>query len=63
MIVNKNRDRFWDAVKGVGYLCVLMGHMDLTKYIFNFHMPLFFLVSGPDDAAADARFEYVQVLG
>ena len=43
---NLSNKVLWDAVKGVGYLCVLMGHMDLTKYIFNFHMPLFFLVSG-----------------
>ena len=43
---NTVRDPFWDTVKGVGYLCVLMGHMDMTRYIFNFHMPLFFMVSG-----------------
>ncbi len=40
-----------DALKGFGILLVVLGHMhfgydNCTKYIFAFHMPLFFLVSG-----------------
>ncbi len=43
---NVRRDPFYDAIKGIGYLLVLCGHMRATSYIFNFHMPLFFFISG-----------------
>lgn len=42
-----------DALKGLGMILVIIGHMDLTlvgtsvaTFIYTFHMPLFFLVSG-----------------
>lgn len=40
-----------DTIKGVGILLVLLGHTSrlpifLIKYIYSFHMPLFFIISG-----------------
>jgi len=40
-----------DSAKGIGILLVALGHMmpmgwPLTKWIFSFHMPFFFLISG-----------------
>jgi len=47
----KSRDAYWDVVKGVGIMLVLMGHLLRygsfpSRVIFNFHMPLFFFASG-----------------
>ena len=40
----------YDVAKGIGILCVVLGHvldMGLTKsFIYLFHMPLFFIISG-----------------
>lgn len=42
-----------DALKGFGMILVIIGHMDLTlvgtsigTFIYTFHMPLFFMISG-----------------
>ena len=39
-----------DSAKGIGILCVILGHthvpMDVHTFIYSFHMPLFFLLSG-----------------
>lgn len=39
-----------DVLKGIGILLVILGHLkvphDLSKFIFSFHMPLFFFISG-----------------
>lgn len=40
-----------DALRGIGMFLVLLGHSSLTgsvisKYIYSFHMPLFFFISG-----------------
>lgn len=45
------RDRNIDAVKGIAIILVVMGHIctgipGLVKWIYSFHMPLFFLISG-----------------
>lgn len=40
---------YFDMAKGIGILAVLVGHMGLikaNKFIYSFHMPLFFLISG-----------------
>ena len=48
----KKRDlidkQYWDIVKGVGIILVVVGHLywDFTRYIYLFHLPLFFFVSG-----------------
>ena len=39
-----------DQLKAVGFYCVILGHMSIptafANWIYSFHMPLFFLVSG-----------------
>lgn len=46
----KDRDRTLDLLKGVGIILMVLGHMHFNasfeRYIFGFHMPLFFVVSG-----------------
>ena len=39
---------YWDIVKGIGIILVVVGHFcwDLTQFIYLFHLPLFFFVSG-----------------
>ncbi|MDR6121916.1 acyltransferase [Bacillus sp. SLBN-46] len=46
-----NRDTTIDAAKGIGIILVVLGHtpglpMILKEYIYSFHMPLFFLITG-----------------
>lgn len=44
------RDNTFDVMKGIGILAVVVGHSPIPKllesFIFVWHMPLFFLVSG-----------------
>lgn len=47
----KNRIEYFDVIKGIGIILVILGHMTRftsfsNKAIYTFHMPLFFLVSG-----------------
>ena len=38
-----------DTAKGIGLLCVILGHLSipyLDMWIYFFHMPLFFFLSG-----------------
>lgn len=52
LIANKpNRIRYIDFAKGIGIILVVIGHMIPSWYgvglwIYSFHMPLFFLISG-----------------
>lgn len=47
---NKNRISYWDMVKGITILLVILGHTECPDYlitiIFSFHMPLFFIANG-----------------
>ena len=50
-MMSKQRLRFIDIAKGIGIICVIIGHTVehgsfLFNVIFSFHMPLFFIVSG-----------------
>ena len=50
MIV-KDRNKALDVLKGFGIILMVLGHMHFDdqyfgKYIFGFHMPLFFIASG-----------------
>lgn len=42
------RNRYIDTVKAVGIFLVILGHHQtiFTQYIYSFHMPLFFFLSG-----------------
>lgn len=48
----KKRIDYYDIAKGIGILLVVIGHVKLKKYpyiqnfIYSFHMPLFFIISG-----------------
>ena len=45
-----NRKTYLDTTKGIGILLVVAGHIlnikDLNNWIYSFHIPLFFIVSG-----------------
>ena len=53
---DKTRLEYLDAAKGLGILLVILGHIYawnpninrkiLVTWIYSFHMPLFFIVSG-----------------
>ena len=44
------RDLFWDVVKGIGIICILLGHscryVSVIAFVYLFHLPLFFFVTG-----------------
>jgi fucose 4-O-acetylase-like acetyltransferase len=45
----KKRDSLLDLMKGVGILLVMFAHIykgQLTYFIYLFHMPLFFIITG-----------------
>jgi len=47
--VATERVQYFDIAKGIGMLSVIVGHMELTSvnaFVFTYHMPLFFLISG-----------------
>ena len=47
-LTNEINREYWDIVKGIGIILVVVGHLywNLTRYIYLFHLPLFFFVSG-----------------
>ena len=49
--MNTRRDTVLDITKAIGIILMVMGHLHFSedvfdKYIYAFHMPLFFIVSG-----------------
>lgn len=53
LFVKKQSDRkqWMDYARGIGIILVMIGHLPnlnyhITRYIFSFHMPLFFVISG-----------------
>lgn len=49
LVSAKNRITFLDTAKGIGMICVILGHMEnvfIDIIVFSFHMPLFFFLSG-----------------
>lgn len=49
MIQNGELDRdYWNIVKGLGILCIVLGHccQPVESFVYTFHVPLFFFVSG-----------------
>ena len=48
--MKRNRLHWIDCAKGLGCAFVVWGHVApgtiLTEWIFSFHMPLFFMISG-----------------
>ena len=45
-----NRDHSLDILRGIAIIFVIFGHVtrdaDLQAYIWGFHMPIFFFISG-----------------
>lgn len=49
MNITTNRIKWIDTAKGIGLLCVILGHLHLpyiSTWIYTFHIPLFFFLSG-----------------
>lgn len=48
--MNKDKNNFLSTAKGIGIVLMVIGHCgvpgDFDKFIYQFHMPLFFLCSG-----------------
>ena len=47
---SNNRNLFWDIVKCLGIICIILGHScgntKVIAFVYLFHIPLFFFVSG-----------------
>ena len=39
---------YWNILKGIGAFCVVLGHcaMPVQNFVYLFHVPLFFFISG-----------------
>ncbi len=51
MNIGNKRKEFIDVAKGIGIILVVLGHLNsaeqpIRNFIYSFHMPLFFLLSG-----------------
>lgn len=61
--MSKERIAWIDMSKGIGIILVMIGHMETTEalrtYIFSFHMPLFFFISGYVFSVKDSFIEFV----
>ena len=47
--INNARLDYFDIAKGLAMFCVIAGHMGVSQvsaFVYSFHMPLFFLISG-----------------
>lgn len=43
------RLRFIDIAKGISIICIILGHLgihNITRVVFTFHVPIFFLITG-----------------
>ncbi len=62
-IHNKERDRLIDVVKGIGILLVVLGHIiegSVRDFIYLFHMPLFFYLSGSTISLSKNKYDVVK---
>ena len=49
IVKSQQRLTYMDIAKGIGIVCVIIGHMGnagVNRIVFSFHMPLFFLIAG-----------------
>lgn len=49
MEAKKRRLEYVDVAKGIGIICIILGHLGLAsvnKVVFTFHVPIFFLITG-----------------
>ncbi len=43
------RLRYVDIAKGIAIICIILGHLgnvNINRFIFTFHVPIFFLITG-----------------
>lgn len=61
-IENKRRLEYIDIAKGIGVLLVVWSHAmgPYKDYLYQFHMPLFFLISGYLYSSHDIPWKYIQ---
>lgn len=63
---NINRTNWIDICRGIGIILVLLGHNNppFIKYIFGFHMPFFFLLSGLlfSESAVRDNYYYIKLI-
>lgn len=60
----KQRDSYWDVVKGIAIVSIVIGHaVDfLSPYVYLYHLSIFFFVGGyfyNEEKYGDAPFSYV----
>lgn len=50
MSYSEKRNTYLDVIKGIGIFLVVLAHVSeshsITRVIYSFHMPLFFIISG-----------------
>lgn len=46
--IDRIDSEYWNILKGIGIICVVVAHLwlDATRYLYMFHLPLFFFISG-----------------
>lgn len=62
MTHTKERSPYWDIVKGLGIIAIVLGHSRPTGFVYLYHLALFFFVSGylySEKKYGDAPFSYV----
>lgn len=45
----EKRVKYLDIAKGIGMICIIFGHLGIDRvnsFVFTFHVPIFFLISG-----------------
>ena len=47
-LINVDNKVFWNIVKGIGIIFIVMGHCNSTlrRFVYLFHLPLFFFIGG-----------------
>lgn len=64
-MMNKGRIKYIDFVKGIGIFLVIIGHIFIDStiaiYIYMFHMPLFFIISGFLDSGQKENIKEVVI--
>ena len=47
-VLNCNNKKYWNIVKGVGILCIVLGHTNefFARFVYLFHLIVFFFLSG-----------------
>lgn len=49
-----------DILKGIGIISVVIGHVIQWRYVYCFHIPLFFLISGYTFRVRDNEWTWIR---